>query len=123
MSAGVGIVTTDMHVFSEIKDSVVRVEEISLKSLALQNYIHVSSLVSRSAFNAAGGFKENVYEDWELWISVLKSGLSARCVSEPLFHYRHNRQGSLITRHEERHAERMKNMKRIHADLYPGENG
>ena len=117
MADGVGIVSTDMHVFSEKEDSVVYTGLPSLDILKKQNVIHVSSLLRREAFIQSGGNKNDVYEDWELWLNIVKLGWLVRNVSEPLFHYRHA-ETSLITQHSQRHEERIANMKRLHPEIY-----
>ena len=117
MTEGVGIVTTDMHVFSSTGDSIVKAYHAVLNVLKDGNAIHSSSLISREAFNQSGGNKKDVYEDWELWLNILSLGWNLRVVNEPLFHYRHV-ESSLITRHAERHEERINNMKALHPEIY-----
>ncbi len=117
MTEGVGIASTDTHIFSEKSDSVVKSEIETVNTLKDRNNIHSSSLVRREAYNQANGYKNDVYEDWELWLNILKHGWKMKTVNEPLLHYRHA-EPSLITRHKERHDERIRNMKAIHSDIY-----
>jgi glycosyltransferase involved in cell wall biosynthesis len=117
MTEGVGIVSTDMHVFSNVADSVVKTGPATLDILKNQNVIHASSLLRRKAFDQTGGNKEDVYEDWELWLNVIKCGWKVRNVDEPLFHYR-KAEKSAITQYKERHEERIANMKKQHPDVY-----
>lgn len=113
----IGIVTTDMHVFSEMSDSVVVSSITTPEILSRANTIHSSSLVRREAYVDVQGCKNDVYEDWELWLAILKKGWKMQAVNETLLHYRHT-EGSLIARHAERHAERMMNMAKLHPDLF-----
>ena len=117
LDSDVGIVSTDMHVFSEIKDSIVLANTPSVSDLTKGNSIPATSLINKRAFVEAGGFKENVYEDWELWINILKRRWRMNIVHEPLFHYR-SREGSLISQFTKRHDEFMSNMRRIHPDVF-----
>ncbi|MHC4939828.1 MAG: glycosyltransferase family 2 protein [Planctomycetota bacterium] len=50
-----------------------------------------TSLFSREAWKAAGGYKPNMeggYEDWEFWISIIESGGTVHVLPEVLFYYR-----------------------------------
>jgi len=114
---GIGIVSTDMHVFSNTEDSVVKTGPVTLDILKNENVIHASSLLRREAFDQTGGNKEDVYEDWELWLNVVKHEWQVRNVDEPLFHYR-KAENSAITQYKERHEERVRNMRKIHGDIY-----
>lgn len=117
LAPGVGFISTSMRVISAVEETYVPGKVMPLNKLMYENQVHSSSLVARGAFEQAGGFKEDVYEDWELWINILKLGYRMETVKELLFHYR-SHEPSLITRHKERHDERIANMRRIHADIY-----
>lgn len=117
MTPGIGVVSTDVHVFSENADTLCVTKVVPLEDLAKGNSIPSTSLIRREAFEQSGGFKNDVYEDWELWINILKRDWKMAVVNEPLFHYR-NRPGSLINKLNKRHDELVENMRRLHPDVY-----
>lgn len=52
-------------------------DDFSLEKLAFKNMIFVSALFRKTDWQNAGGFSEEMiwgFEDWEFWISLLKSG-------------------------------------------------
>jgi len=56
-----------------------------------QNIIHVSGLFRKDDFEKVGGYDEKMrdgLEDWEFWISLLKTGGFAFKINEPLLLYR-----------------------------------
>jgi glycosyltransferase involved in cell wall biosynthesis len=116
MSHKVGIVSTDMHVFSESSDSVVPAKMASYEGLKLSNSIPVSSLFPRYALDQVGGFKEDTYEDWMLWLDILKSGWSHEVINEPLFHYRRAKE-SLTMVYKKRHVDLIRNMRTQHSEV------
>lgn len=61
------------------------------QSLAQDNMIFVSSLFRKSDWEAVGGFDEQMkwgWEDWEFWISLLKSGGQVKKLPILGFYYR-----------------------------------
>ena len=114
----IGIVSTDMHVFSDNSDSIVRTQPATLETIKQGNTIPICSLIRREAFIEAGGFKENTHEDWNLWIDILKRDWVHKVVSEPLFHYRHHIGSSRSTELAKQHEEMFANMKRLHPDIW-----
>jgi glycosyltransferase involved in cell wall biosynthesis len=118
MTNNVGIVSTDMHVFADSSDSVVRAEPATLESIKYQNTIPICSLVRYKAFERAGGFHEDTHEDWNLWIGVLKQEWEHAALNEPLFHYRHHLGESRATKLAKQHEELFENMKKLHPDVY-----
>ena len=56
-----------------------------------QNIIHVSGLFRKDDFEKVGGYDEKMrdgLEDWEFWISLLKTGGLVFKINEPLLLYR-----------------------------------
>lgn len=51
------------------------------------NYISLTSLIRMDSFK---GFDEHIerFQDWEAWINMLKDGIKAKRISEPLFYVR-----------------------------------
>jgi|694.fasta_scaffold05370_15 glycosyltransferase involved in cell wall biosynthesis len=60
------------------------------ENFLIENCIYISALIKKSDFDQAQGFDENLifYEDWDLWISILKNGGEVIKIAEPLFFYR-----------------------------------
>jgi GT2 family glycosyltransferase len=58
--------------------------------LAAGNFISVTALVSRAAFEEVGGFTVDLdgYEDWDLWLAVTGRGWGAAYAAQPLLNYR-----------------------------------
>lgn len=55
-----------------------------VKALQKQNYIHTSALLRRRVFP---GFDESLwkFQDWDLWLTIVKAGGRGMWISEPLF--------------------------------------
>lgn len=89
-----------------------RKEEVpfSHRTLAIRNMIVSSAMFRRSDFIRVNGYdyhKDNFYEDWELWVSILKCGGEVAFVDMPLFLYRqHDRSRSRLLSQEQRRAGR-----------------
>jgi hypothetical protein len=68
----------------------------SPRTLAIRNMIVSAAMFRRSDFMRVNGYdshKDNYYEDWDLWVSILKHGGEVAFVDMPLFLYR-QREGS-----------------------------
>lgn len=89
LTGDIGIVSTDMEIFGKTA-GYVRAKIVTLQEEFRYNEIPVCSLVRRTAFIESGGYTSKVdgYEDWNLWIDILKRGWKLAIVNEPLFHYR-----------------------------------
>lgn len=88
MAPYMGIVSTDMQYFArgkEIIETPVRTYDSQLR----QNLIPCCSLFRKEAWEQAGGYDPTLpgWEDWDLWIRILKLGWEHSVVPEPLFHY------------------------------------
>lgn len=60
-----------------------------LKSFLLNNCIPITALIRTKDFKEVGGFDENLsfYEDWELWLKLVKKGGKVYQIPEVLFYY------------------------------------
>ncbi|CAE6860366.1 hypothetical protein R69658_07587 [Paraburkholderia aspalathi] len=61
------------------------------RTLAIRNPIVSAAMFRRSDFTRVNGYdchEDNHYEDWELWVSILKHGGEVAFVDMPLFLYR-----------------------------------
>lgn len=68
-----------------------KLENFSLDRLAYKNMIFVSALFKKTDWQKAGGFAEEMtwgFEDWEFWISLLKSGGKVKKLPLTGFYYR-----------------------------------
>lgn len=60
------------------------------KAFLIENCIPVTALIYKSDFEKVGGFDKEItfFEDWDLWISIIKEGGSVHRINEFLFFYR-----------------------------------
>lgn len=69
----------------------------SRSRLARRPYFTASALIRRQAFDAVGGFSDELaigYEDWDLFLGLAELGWAGIAVPEALFHYRQHRVAS-----------------------------
>jgi glycosyltransferase involved in cell wall biosynthesis len=74
--------------------------EFSRSNIAEWNMIFCTALFRRSDFDAAGGYNLNMnfgWEDWNLWIAILKKGGDVIKIPEVLFYYRIKEQSMLTS--------------------------
>lgn len=70
----------------------------SLQLLAVENMIFCSAIFKKKDIMEIGGYDENMtygWEDWDLWISLLKNGGKVKCLNFIGFYYR-VKQNSMI---------------------------
>lgn len=86
MMSGVGIVSTDMRYFGG-RDLLIETYERGYEDQIRENKIPCCSLFRRDALT--GGYDATLpgWEDWDLWLQILKQGWKHRVVPEPLFNY------------------------------------
>lgn len=71
------------------RDRTVRLPAFALRVFLVDCITMGPAMARRCALEDAGGFDpKQVFEDWELWMRVIKQGWGARGVEEPLYHYR-----------------------------------
>lgn len=73
--------------------------EYTLRKMALSNLIYCSAVFRRSDFNKAGPYDESLkkgLEDWDLWLSILKTGGKVIRLPDPYFYYRKVNSGSMV---------------------------
>lgn len=117
MQDGVGIVSTDMRYFGDKTGTIVARKVTALDEL-LANSIPVCSLIRKQAVLDCGGYSHKVwaYEDWNLWIDILKRGWEIAVVNEPLFHYRVHQ--SMCSAASKQHDVLHSQIKDIHRDVF-----
>lgn len=115
---GVGIVSTGMQRFGQV-NGILPAEIQTIDSEKLYNNIPCCSLIKREAFLQTGGYNSRVdgYEDWNLWIDILKRGWKHKVVDEPLFHYRVLGNAANAAADAKR-DELISTIKNLHAELY-----
>jgi len=71
-------------------------KEYSVTDLLFENYISVTSLIRRSAYQKVGGFRLALnrlgLEDWDLFLSMAEKRLCGVLISKPLVKYRQHTQ-------------------------------
>jgi glycosyltransferase involved in cell wall biosynthesis len=118
MKNGVGVVSTDMVRFGKVND-VLPARLLTVEEEKNANEIPCCSLIKREAFLQAEGYnpKADGYEDWDLWIDILKRGWKMAVVNEPLFHYR-VLGNSNNARGDEKREELIKAIHELHPEVY-----
>ena len=95
-------------------------EDFNLKNLLHYNHVSVSAMFRRQAWEAVGGYWDDMqpgYEDWEFWIRLGAEGYPGKLIPEPLLnHRRHER--SMIDDAVEQHETLVRRIRKRHARLY-----
>lgn len=90
------------------------------RTLAIRNMIVSSAMFRRADFLSVGGYDShprNLYEDWELWISILKSGGEVAFNPIPLFNYRQHSGSRLHSMTDDEHRAAREYIFTKHADF------
>lgn len=116
----IGIAYCDFELFDQAKGTI-RTADYDFERLKQGNFIPCCNVFRRSAWEAAGGYKDinPSWEDYELWLNMGKLGYYGARVKETLFYYR--KKGN-EGRDYESHpfAERLRGIvNSFHPDLYP----
>jgi glycosyltransferase involved in cell wall biosynthesis len=85
-----GVVYANADAFGDSSRSNFTARPFDITELLVQNYIPMTAVMRRKAWEDAGGIDENLiqYEDWEFWIRVFKAGWQFIFIDKPLFEYR-----------------------------------
>lgn len=103
--------------------------EYNFRELMMMNTIHASAMMRSEDFIRVGMYDEKlkIYEDWNLWISILKEGGEVVLLPELLFYYRkHEDKSSLTDLREKNQSYERENRQRVydnHKDTYLKEFG
>lgn len=118
LSGDIGFVSTDMQRFG-VHNHLLSARVRTLDQQMIDNNIPVCSLISRKAFLETGGYSGRApgYEDWNLWIDILKRGWKMAVVNEPLFHYR-CREYTMTHEAGARHDELYQIIRKCHKDIF-----
>ena len=101
---------------------------LTLAAQMQSNNLPICSLIRRAAFEQTPGYetifvevggssKVLGYEDWNMWIDILKRGWTVAVVNEPLFHYR-VKPVSMITQAKSKHQGLVRLIHLLHPDLW-----
>lgn len=73
--------------------------EFKLPDFLHCNCIYITAMIKKSTFDKVGGFDISLthFEDWDLFISIIKGGGKVGKINEALFFYRQRRNNSSIT--------------------------
>jgi len=73
--------------------------EYTRRGLLSTNIIHASAMMRSSDFFEAGTYDEEfkIYEDWNLWLGIMKNGGTVVLIPEFLFYYRKHADKSSLT--------------------------
>lgn len=86
------------------------------------NMIFNSSMYKRSDYDRVGGYSEdNMFEDWDLWIKILKNGGKVFQIPEVCYHYRTHSSQSVTTQLAEdktKYKQSMDQLFKHHVDTY-----
>jgi len=112
--------------FFDAKNGQWQLPEFKLPDFLYRNCIYISALIRKSEFDKVGGFDENLtqFEDWELYISLIKNGGKLYRLSETLFYYRQREDLSSVsnTASKQKMSDNMFKIYSKHYDFYI-ENG
>lgn len=86
---GADVATSDGRTFGD-EDRPLRAAPVTKRRLRRANCLFYASLVRRSVFERAGGYRPDApgYEDWDLWLSLLEHDATFVHVPRELFGYR-----------------------------------
>ncbi len=87
----IGIVYCKAEKFCGKKHKAWELPPYSIERMLCSNMIFSCALFHRSHFNQTNGFDENrqnLYEDWDFWLSIIELGYRVHCIDEVLFYYR-----------------------------------
>ena len=93
-------VLTSKVQFFGIKEAVYQLPHYTFETLLLKNCFIACSVFKRASYLKVKGYDENLksFEDWDLWISILKDGGKAYVIDEVLYYYRKHEENSLSNR-------------------------
>ncbi len=102
-------------------NGIMSLPDFSLPLLLARNTMVVSCFFRRKDFLDTPGYRSNMkytFEDWDLWLSLLKNGGQVHQIKKPLFYYRiiSNSRNYIVTHDEFRYLR--KTIYENHKDLY-----
>jgi glycosyltransferase involved in cell wall biosynthesis len=119
MSGNVMVVGTWTACFG-IKDYVWFTKTPSIEQIMFDNCVPVCSLIRRSILNDTQGYNPVLrygYEDWNLWIDIVKRGYTIAILPEAIFHYR-EKPHSMLKDATLRRTEIVEEIHKLHPELW-----
>ena len=117
----VGVVGTHVAVFG-IRDYVWTTYSPTIQDLMKDNCVPVCSLIRRGVLEDTENYYNaqlsKGYEDWNLWLEILKRGWKIEILPEKLFHYREKPQ-SMLRDSTKIRPELVAKIHELHPDLWP----
>ena len=94
-------------------------KKFSLEDLLRENHLIVCSLIRKEALLECGGYNTRLYafEDWNLWVDIMKRGWEFILIPEALFKYRRRRGTMIETEGWTKEADLSRIMREAHPDL------
>jgi glycosyltransferase involved in cell wall biosynthesis len=93
----------------------------TLENLAKNNMIFCTALFRKKEWELVQGYDEKMiygWEDWEFWISILKSGGKVKCLDETGFYYR-TKPSSMLTEVQQKQGNYLLDYLSVkHADFF-----
>jgi glycosyltransferase involved in cell wall biosynthesis len=110
MTPEIGIVSTYFMYHGKNEGTILVGPEQTYESELQSNNITVCSLVRRECIEKAGPWDHNLrgWEDWDMWLRILKLGWRHAVVKKVLFHYRNHDSGVCAW------ADQPENKKKLH---------
>jgi glycosyltransferase involved in cell wall biosynthesis/protein-L-isoaspartate O-methyltransferase len=103
-----------------IKDYIWHTKTPSIEQIMDDNCVPVCSLIKRDVLNVIQGYNPILrygYEDWNLWIDVVKHGWTIAILQEAIFHYREKPQ-SMLKDATKRRPEIVAEIHKLHPELW-----
>lgn len=114
----VGAVVTDVQLEGRSHDCLSVPNDVTIEQEVIENKLPGHALYRLATFlQIPGGYNSEEYEDWNLWIDILKRDWKIATVHEPLVHYRTGVPNSACQKGASRHEEIHSKLKRLHPDL------
>jgi glycosyltransferase involved in cell wall biosynthesis len=103
-----------------------KLKPFSLLNLCSNNMIFCTAVFKKQDWELVGGYDEKMlygWEDWELWIAILKNGGGVICLDEVGFYYRVKSNSMLIQINDANKKYLLKYMSIKHADFFVAQLG
>ncbi|MDE3184128.1 MAG: glycosyltransferase family 2 protein [Bacteroidota bacterium] len=117
----VKIVASPAQMFGDV-NKVIPIPAFNLRELLIVNYLFNTSLYRREDFDKTNGYDEEIFglEDWDLWISILKTGGTVKVLPFAGYHYRQKNECVFrdLIRDKERLFRHQLKMYLNHIDVY-----
>ena len=103
-----------------IKDYVWHTKTPSIEQIMEDNCVPVCSLIKREVLNITQGYNPVLrygYEDWNLWINIVKRGWKIAILQDPIFHYQ-EKPKSMLKDATKRRPEIVAEIHKLHPELW-----